>query len=68
MNNRIGDLGLLIGIFIIGSMFSTVDTTLKRLRLLLDIDLYFPSAAALALFTVLAVNQQIPLYTLFRDG
>jgi NADH-quinone oxidoreductase subunit L len=28
--NRIGDLGLLIGIFIIGSLFSTLDYALKK--------------------------------------
>jgi NADH-quinone oxidoreductase subunit L len=28
--NRIGDLGLLIGIFIVGNLFSTLYTTLKR--------------------------------------
>jgi NADH-quinone oxidoreductase subunit L len=49
--NRIGDLGLLIGIFIIGSLFSTLDyATLKTaITGATDLDMYWISAAAFAL-------------------
>jgi NADH-quinone oxidoreductase subunit L len=69
--NRIGDLGLLIGIFIIGSMFSTLDyTTLKTaIATATDVDIYLLSAAALALFIgACGKSAQIPLYTWLPDA
>jgi NADH-quinone oxidoreductase subunit L len=64
--NRIGDLGLLIGIFIIGSLFSTLDyATLKTaITGATDLDMYWISAAAFALFIgACGKSAQIPLYT-----
>jgi NADH-quinone oxidoreductase subunit L len=69
--NRIGDLGLLIGIFILGSMFSTLDyATLKTaIAGATDLNLYWISAAAFALFIgACGKSAQIPLYTWLPDA
>jgi NADH-quinone oxidoreductase subunit L len=69
--NRIGDLGLLIGIFIIGSLFSTLDyATLKTaIAGATDLDMYWISAAAFALFIgACGKSAQIPLYTWLPDA
>lgn len=69
--NRIGDLGLLIGIFIIGSMFSTLDyTTLKTaIASSSNVDLSLISLAAFALFIgACGKSAQIPLYTWLPDA
>ena len=69
--NRIGDLGLLIGIFIIGSLFSTLDyTTLKTaIASSTNLDLSLISLAAFALFIgACGKSAQIPLYTWLPDA
>ncbi|MGL5113449.1 MAG: NADH-quinone oxidoreductase subunit L, partial [Flavobacterium sp.] len=69
--NRIGDLGLLIGIFILGRQFNTLDyTTLKTLIAgATDLNLYALSAAAFALFIgACGKSAQIPLYTWLPDA
>jgi NADH-quinone oxidoreductase subunit L len=69
--NRIGDLGLLIGIFILGSLFSTLDyATLKTaIAGATDLNLYWISAAAFALFIgACGKSAQIPLYTWLPDA
>nr|WP_288832813.1 NADH-quinone oxidoreductase subunit L [uncultured Flavobacterium sp.] len=69
--NRIGDLGLLIGIFIIGSLFSTLDyTTLKTaIATSGNLDLTMISIAAFALFIgACGKSAQIPLYTWLPDA
>ena len=69
--NRIGDLGLLIGIFIIGSMFSTLDyTTLKTaIATSSNLDITMISIAAFALFIgACGKSAQIPLYTWLPDA
>jgi NADH-quinone oxidoreductase subunit L len=69
--NRIGDLGLLIGIFIIGSLFSTLDyATLKTVIAgATDLNMYWISAAAFALFIgACGKSAQIPLYTWLPDA
>lgn len=69
--NRIGDLGLLIGIFIIGSLFSTLDyATLKTaITGATNLDLYWISIAAFALFIgACGKSAQIPLYTWLPDA
>ncbi len=69
--NRIGDLGLLIGIFIVGSLFSTLDyTTLKTaIATATDVNGYWLSAAAFALFIgACGKSAQIPLYTWLPDA
>ncbi|MFC5682343.1 NADH-quinone oxidoreductase subunit L [Flavobacterium sp. MAHUQ-51] len=69
--NRIGDLGLLIGIFIIGAMFSTLDyTTLKTaIASSSNVDLSLISLAAFALFIgACGKSAQIPLYTWLPDA
>ncbi len=69
--NRIGDLGLLIGIFILGYLFSTVDfldlkTAIATSK---NLDMYWVSAAALALFIgACGKSAQIPLYTWLPDA
>jgi NADH-quinone oxidoreductase subunit L len=64
----IGDLGLLIGIFIIGSLFSTLDyATLKRYTGATDLCIGF--SAAFALFIgACGKSAQIPLYTWLPDA
>ena len=69
--NRIGDLGLLIGIFIIGSMFNTLDyTTLKTaITTSANLDITMISVAAFALFIgACGKSAQIPLYTWLPDA
>ena len=69
--NRIGDLGFLIGIFIVGSLFNTLDfTTLKTaITTASDINDFWIAAAALALFIGAAgKSAQIPLYTWLPDA
>jgi NADH-quinone oxidoreductase subunit L len=69
--NRIGDLGFLIGIFIVGSMFNTLDFTSLRAIITSssDIDAYWIAAAALALFIgATGKSAQIPLYTWLPDA
>jgi len=69
--NRIGDLGLLIGIFIIGSLFSTLDyATLKTaITGASDLNMYWISVAAFALFIgACGKSAQIPLYTWLPDA
>lgn len=69
--NRIGDLGLLIGIFIIGSLFSTLDyTTLKTaIATSGNLDITMISIAAFALFIgACGKSAQIPLYTWLPDA
>ncbi|NGY36801.1 NADH-quinone oxidoreductase subunit L [Flavobacterium sp. XN-5] len=69
--NRIGDLGLLIGIFIIGAMFSTLDyATLKTaIAGATDLNMYWISVAAFALFIgACGKSAQIPLYTWLPDA
>ena len=69
--NRIGDLGFLIGIFIVGSLFNTLDfTTLKTtITSASDINDLWLGIAALALFIGAAgKSAQIPLYTWLPDA
>lgn len=69
--NRIGDLGLLIGIFILGNLFSTVDfTTLKTaITTAPDYNDFWVAVAALALFIgACGKSAQIPLYTWLPDA
>lgn len=69
--NRIGDLGLLIGMFIIGSLFSTLDyATLKTaIAGATDLNMYWISVAAFALFIgACGKSAQIPLYTWLPDA
>ncbi|NDP27366.1 MAG: NADH-quinone oxidoreductase subunit L [Flavobacterium sp.] len=69
--NRIGDLGFLIGIFIVGSLFNTLDfTTLKAMiTTASDINDFWIAVAALALFIGAAgKSAQIPLYTWLPDA
>lgn len=69
--NRIGDLGLLIGIFIIAILFSTVDfVTLKSVLVSAKaIDLKWLSIAAVCLFIgACGKSAQIPLYTWLPDA
>jgi NADH-quinone oxidoreductase subunit L len=69
--NRIGDLGFLIGIFIVGSLFNTLDfTTLKTaITSASDINDFWIAAAALALFIgATGKSAQIPLYTWLPDA
>ena len=69
--NRIGDLGFLIGIFIVGSLFNTLDfTSLKNvITTASDINDLWIAIAALALFIGAAgKSAQIPLYTWLPDA
>jgi len=69
--NRIGDLGLLVGIFILGSLYSTVDFTSLKTVISAgnNVDPYWLSAAALALFIgACGKSAQIPLYTWLPDA
>ncbi|MBK0369341.1 NADH-quinone oxidoreductase subunit L [Flavobacterium agrisoli] len=69
--NRIGDLGLLIGIFIIGTMFSTLDYATLKTAIASATDLNLPllSIAALCLFIgACGKSAQIPLYTWLPDA
>lgn len=69
--NRIGDLGLLIGIFVLGAAFSTVDfATLKTaLETANNVNPNWIVLAALALFIgACGKSAQIPLYTWLPDA
>ena len=69
--NRIGDLGFLIGIFIVGSLFNTLDfTTLKTtITSASDINDLWLGIAALAFFIgASGKSAQIPLYTWLPDA
>lgn len=69
--NRIGDLGFLIGIFIVGSLFSTLDfTSLKTIiTTASDTNDFWVAAAAFALFIgACGKSAQIPLYTWLPDA
>lgn len=69
--NRIGDLGLLIGMFIIGSMFSTLDYATLKTAVAGAANLNLPllSLAALCLFIgACGKSAQIPLYTWLPDA
>ena len=69
--NRIGDLGLLIGIFILGRQFNTLDyTSLKTIISgASELNLYAVAAAAFALFIgACGKSAQIPLYTWLPDA
>ncbi|MDD5148895.1 MAG: NADH-quinone oxidoreductase subunit L [Flavobacterium sp.] len=69
--NRIGDLGFLIGIFIVGSLFNTLDfTSLKSIiTTASDVNDFWIALAALALFIgASGKSAQIPLYTWLPDA
>src|SRR3970040_2504479 len=69
--NRIGDLGLLVGIFILGNLFSTLDyATLKTaISGAIHFNMFWISAAAFALFIgACGTSAQIPLYTWIPDA
>ena len=70
--NRIGDLGLLIGIFIIASLFSTLDFVSLKATIIGGTNsgnVYWIAAAALALFIgACGKSAQIPLYTWLPDA
>ncbi|OUL64191.1 NADH-quinone oxidoreductase subunit L [Flavobacterium sp. AJR] len=69
--NRIGDLGLLVGIFIIGSMFSSLDYATIKTAIASTTDLNVPllSLAAFCLFIgACGKSAQIPLYTWLPDA
>ena len=69
--NRIGDLGFLIGIFIVGSLFNTLDFTSLRniITTASDINDLWIGIAALALFIgATGKSAQIPLYTWLPDA
>ncbi|WP_396170591.1 NADH-quinone oxidoreductase subunit L [Flavobacterium sp.] len=69
--NRIGDLGFLIGIFIVGTMFNTLDfTTLKTaITSASDVNDLWIALAALALFIgATGKSAQLPLYTWLPDA
>ncbi|MDQ5929225.1 MAG: NADH-quinone oxidoreductase subunit, partial [Bacteroidota bacterium] len=69
--NRIGDLGLLIGIFILGSMFSTLDYASLKTAIITASNLNLPllSVAAFCLFIgACGKSAQIPLYTWLPDA
>jgi NADH-quinone oxidoreductase subunit L len=70
--NRIGDLGLLVGIFIVGFLFNTIDfAELKTIVLAggFEDQMTVISIAALALFIGAAgKSAQIPLYTWLPDA
>ena len=70
--NRIGDLGLLVGIFILGMLFNTLDfTALKTIFLTggLEDKVTMISVAAFALFIgACGKSAQIPLYTWLPDA
>jgi NADH-quinone oxidoreductase subunit L len=72
--NRIGDLGLLIGIFILGNLFSTLDYADLKLAIagahsLHTLNPYWLSIAAFCLFIgACGKSAQIPLYTWLPDA
>lgn len=69
--NRIGDLGLLIGIFILGNTFKTLDYTSLQTAIAssANLDTYWISIAAFCLFVgACGKSAQIPLYTWLPDA
>ena len=68
--NRIGDLGFLVGIFILGAVFSTVDFNLMKVALKAGTaDTTWLAVAAFALFIgACGKSAQIPLYTWLPDA
>lgn len=69
--NRIGDLGFLVGIFIIGALFNTLDFATLKATILAgnNLDTFWIAAAALALFIgASGKSAQIPLYTWLPDA
>jgi len=69
--NRIGDLGFLIGIFLLGHIFGTLDYTALKTAILsgAEVDQTLVAAAALALFIgACGKSAQIPLYTWLPDA
>lgn len=69
--NRIGDLGFLIGIFILGYLFHSLDYTTIRAAIESgkEIDMAWLSTAALCLFIgACGKSAQIPLYTWLPDA
>jgi len=70
--NRIGDLGLLVGIFIIATLFTTLDFVSLKETILggtNNANTYWIAAAALALFIgACGKSAQIPLYTWLPDA
>ncbi len=69
--NRIGDLGFLIGIFIVGSLFNTLDfTTIKTvITSTSNSNDFWIAVAAFALFIgASGKSAQIPLYTWLPDA
>ena len=69
--NRIGDLGFLIGIFIVGYLCNSLDynSIQSVLASNTEINLYWIAAAALALFIgASGKSAQIPLYTWLPDA
>ncbi|HMI06053.1 MAG TPA: NADH-quinone oxidoreductase subunit L [Flavobacterium sp.] len=69
--NRIGDLGLLIGIFILATLFSTLDFAQLKTAILsgTNTNTCWIAAAALALFIgACGKSAQIPLYTWLPDA
>lgn len=69
--NRIGDLGLLIGIFILATLFSTLDYTDLRAMITSGVPFnhYWVAVAAFCLFIgACGKSAQIPLYTWLPDA
>ena len=68
--NRIGDLGFLIGIFILGSMFSTLNfVEMKQALVAGNINTLMLGVAALCLFIgATGKSAQLPLYTWLPDA
>jgi len=68
--NRIGDLGFLIGIFILGSLFSTLNyVEIKQALFAGNANTALLSAAALCLFIgACGKSAQLPLYTWLPDA
>ena len=69
--NRIGDLGFLVGIFIIGALFNNLDFATLKATILAgnNLDTFWIAAAALALFIgASGKSAQIPLYTWLPDA
>jgi NADH-quinone oxidoreductase subunit L len=70
--NRIGDLGLLIGLFILGYLFNTLDYATLKSGILANSDILsnpLLSVAALCLFIgACGKSAQIPLYTWLPDA
>jgi len=69
--NRIGDLGLLIGIFILATLFSTLDYTTLKLSMTsgMPLNMHWVAVAAFCLFIgACGKSAQIPLYTWLPDA